>query len=40
MTRKIPYTMGLEPRVIVAGLLAGFTRSIIECPFEYAKVNR
>lgn len=40
MTQKIPCTAGLEPRVIAAGLVAGFIRSILECPFEYAKVNR
>ena len=40
MTRKIPYTAGLEPRIIAAGLIAGAFRAIIECPVEYAKVRR
>lgn len=38
MTTKIPFTGGLEPRVIAGGLVAGVARSIMECPFEYAKV--
>lgn len=40
MTKKIPYTAGLEPRVIAGGLVAGLARSVMECPFEYAKVKR
>jgi solute carrier family 25 carnitine/acylcarnitine transporter 20/29 len=40
MTREIPGTLGMQPRVIVAGILASSIRSVLECPFEYAKVKR
>mmetsp|Transcript_13329 Transcript_13329/g.9409 ORF Transcript_13329/g.9409 Transcript_13329/m.9409 type:complete len:107 (-) Transcript_13329:430-750(-) len=36
----IPMSGGLEWRVLIAGLMGGSMRSIIECPFEYAKVKR
>lgn len=36
---KIPFTFGLEPRVLIAGFAAEFIRSVIECPFEYSKVK-
>ena len=39
MTKAIPFTGGLEWRVLFAGLLGGSARSFIECPFEYAKVK-
>ena len=39
-TWKIPFTFGLEPRIIIGGIAAGTARSIIECPFEYSKVQR
>lgn len=39
-SEKIPYTFGLEPRIILGGIAAGTARSIIECPFEYSKVQR
>ena len=39
MRREIPGTMGLELRVVGAGIFAGTVRSLIECPFEYAKVK-
>jgi len=35
----IPGTFGLEPRIILAGIASGTTRSIIENPFEYSKVQ-
>ena len=38
MTSKIPYSFGVEYRLIVGALAAGFVRTCIECPFEYAKV--
>jgi solute carrier family 25 carnitine/acylcarnitine transporter 20/29 len=38
MRQKIPYTMGLEPRILIAGICSGTARSVIECPFEYSKV--
>jgi solute carrier family 25 carnitine/acylcarnitine transporter 20/29 len=37
--RAIPYTLGLETRVILGSFLAGTVRSFIECPFEYSKVR-
>ncbi|CDW89996.1 UNKNOWN [Stylonychia lemnae] len=40
MTTKIPFTAGLEPRVILGGFNAGLVRSVLECPFEYAKIKR
>ena len=39
MTKAIPFTGGLEWRVLFAGILGGSARSFIECPFEYAKVK-
>ena len=39
MRTQIPYTMGLEARVVAAGLIGGSCRSLVECPFEYAKVK-
>ena len=39
MRTQIPHTMGTEARVVAAGLIAGFSRSLVECPFEYAKVK-
>lgn len=40
MKNSIPLTSGLQYRVIAAGFLAGTARSLVECPFEYAKVKR
>ena len=40
MLIKIPGTGGIEIRVIVGGLLSALARSLVECPFEYAKVRR
>lgn len=37
---KIPFTFGLEVRVVLAGVASGTARSLIECPFEYSKVRR
>ena len=37
---KIPYTGGVQVRVILGALASATTRAIIECPFEYAKVKR
>ncbi len=40
MKSDIPYTKGIQPRVIMGGLSAGMVRTFIECPFEYAKVKK
>lgn len=40
LTYKIPFTNGIEPRVIIGGIFSGTCRAIIECPFEYTKVRR
>jgi solute carrier family 25 carnitine/acylcarnitine transporter 20/29 len=39
-TQSIPFTAGLEPRVLIGGIASGTSRAIIECPFEYSKVQR
>lgn len=39
MTHPIPGTLGLQPRVVLGGLIAALIRSVIENPFEYAKVK-
>jgi hypothetical protein len=36
----MPGLGGLQWRVFLAGICGGSARSIIECPFEYAKVKR
>ncbi|KAL3868723.1 hypothetical protein ACJMK2_041493 [Sinanodonta woodiana] len=36
----IPYTWGLQLRVLAAGAVAATSRAIIECPLEFAKVRR
>jgi len=36
----IPWSGGLECRVLAGGVLASSARAFIECPFEYAKVKR
>ena len=36
---KIPFSFGLEIRVLIAAFFSGTARSILECPFEYSKVN-
>ena len=40
MTKKIPFTGGIEWRTFVAGWMSGSFRAVLECPFEYAKVKR
>ena len=37
---KVPFTGGLEKRTVLAGLIAGIARAVVENPFEYAKVKR
>jgi len=39
LSKQIPFTLGLEPRVILAGLVSSAARATIETPFEYAKVK-
>ena len=39
MSKEIPLTNGLQFRTLVAALIAGTVRSILECPFEYTKVR-
>ena len=36
---KIPFSGGIEWRVLLAGFTAGSTRAVFESPFEYAKVK-
>lgn len=40
MCKPIPYTLGLQTRVLAGGVIASFVRAVIENPFEYAKVKR
>ena len=39
MRKEIPYTFGLEWRTLCSGIMAGSARTLVECPFEYAKVK-
>ena len=39
LTKRIPFTGGLEVRTIYASLIAGIARAVAENPFEYAKVK-
>jgi solute carrier family 25 carnitine/acylcarnitine transporter 20/29 len=39
-SKPIPFTFGLEPRIILGGIASGTSRALIECPFEYSKVQR
>lgn len=38
-SKEIPYTNGIQGRVVLGGLISGTVRAIIECPFEYTKVK-
>ena len=40
MKKAIPGTYGIQYRVVGGGLAASLARSVIESPFEYAKVKR
>ena len=40
LKQTIPFTGGIQYRVILGGMFAGLGRAIIECPVEYAKVRR
>eukprot|EP01116_Phalansterium_solitarium_P003888 TRINITY_DN14723_c0_g1_i1.p1 TRINITY_DN14723_c0_g1~~TRINITY_DN14723_c0_g1_i1.p1 ORF type:complete len:281 (-),score=67.60 TRINITY_DN14723_c0_g1_i1:228-1070(-) len=40
MVNTIPFSGGLQYRVVAAGVLASTSRSLVECPVEYAKVKR
>ena len=39
MKSEVPFSKGLQLRVIFGGICAGTARSIVECPFEYTKVQ-
>ena len=39
MNKAIPYSNGLQYRTVIAALIAGSVRSMLECPFEYTKVR-
>lgn len=39
MESEIPFTFGLQPKILLAGLASGCTRACLECPFEYVKVK-
>jgi solute carrier family 25 carnitine/acylcarnitine transporter 20/29 len=38
--KKIPFTGGIELRVLLGAMASATSRAIVECPFEYAKVKR
>lgn len=40
LQQVIPYTGGLEYRVALGGFVSGSVRSLVENPFEYAKVKQ
>ena len=40
LKNKIPMSGGIEFKTFCAGFMSGTFRAILECPFEYAKVNR
>lgn len=40
LCEPIPYTDGMQLRVLISGALASTARAIVECPIEYAKTNR
>ena len=40
LTSSIPYSFGVQPRVIIGAFFSGLVRSFVECPFEYAKVKK
>ena len=40
LTTKIPLSGGLEKRTVLAGMISGIARALVENPFEYAKVKR
>ena len=40
LRNPIPFTGGIEWRTFAAGVMSGSFRSLLECPFEYAKVKR
>ena len=39
LTQKIPFSGGIEYSILLGGFLSGITRSLIETPVEYVKVN-
>ena len=39
LCRPIPGLGGLEYRTLVSGIVGGSARTLVECPFEYAKVK-
>ena len=39
LTKEIPHSLGLQYRVVLAGLMSSTARAIVETPFEFAKVK-
>ena len=40
LMKEIPFSGGIQWRVLTGGILGGSARAIIECPIEYSKVRR
>jgi len=40
LQREIPFTSGLQLRVVLAGVCASTARAVVETPLEYAKIRR
>lgn len=38
--KEIPFTFGIQVRVILGGIVAGTCRAILETPLDYAKTHR
>ena len=39
LTMDIPYTAGLQPRVLLGGVCAASCRAVVETPLDYAKIQ-
>lgn len=37
---EIPFSLGLQIRVIIGGLISGSARALVEAPFEYMKIKK
>ena len=40
MKQTLPYSGGIQRRVLAGGVVSAVCRACVECPFEYAKVKR